>query len=145
GLVPLLGAALGDAEQRLWIYAAAVVVAAGTSAAVGRAGRRYVGGILAAAAAGLVLPLVLAALAVLEGGDALRLGVVALWLTLGAGVGIGRSSRGALTGAAAGIVLTLLALALDHLLPDVRADAVIAAVTALAAGLLPWYAMVSSG
>lgn len=144
GLVPLFAGIVPDANQ-LPAYAAAVLLAVTASALVGRAGRRYAGGVLAAVAVGLVPALVLAALSIATTGDALRLGAVALWLTLGVGIGLGRSSRGALTGAAAGTVLTVLALVLDHLLPAVQADAVVAALTAVAAGLLPWYAMVSSG
>ncbi|MEE6286659.1 EsaB/YukD family protein [Georgenia sp. MJ173] len=127
------------------LLAGGVLVAAVVAAALGRAGRHYAGGVLTAVGVGLVPALVLAGLATLDGADMLRLGLVAIWAVLGAGIGIGRASRGALTGAIAGIALTLLALALGHLLPTVEADAIVAAITAIAAGLLPWYAMTSSG
>ncbi|MEE6281243.1 EsaB/YukD family protein [Georgenia sp. MJ170] len=130
---------------RLPLLAGGVVVAAVAAAVLGRAGRHYAGGVLTAVGVGLVPALVLAALPTLDLSDTLRLGLVALWVVLGAGIGVGRASRGALTGAVAGIALTLLALALDNLLPTVEANAVVATVTALAAGLLPWYAMTSSG
>ncbi|WP_413453006.1 EsaB/YukD family protein [Georgenia phoenicis] len=124
---------------------AAAAVAALASAALGRAGRRYAGTVLLAVGLGLVPALVVSAGTLFTGEVTLRLGVLAAWVVLGAGLGIGRSSRGALTGATAGIVLTVLATALDVLLPATEADAVVAAVTAFLAGLLPWYAMASSG
>ena len=117
------------------------------SAGVGRAGRRYASSVLLALALGACVPFAL--LLVVAGRTDLAEGALAAlllaWIALGAGVGIGRNDRGALAGAAAGAALTTLHLVLDGLVSPVNADAAVAVVAAVACGLLPWWAMTTSG
>ena len=68
-----------------------------------------------------------------------------VWVALGAGIGVGRRDRGALAGALAGALITGLHLALGALVDAVHADAAVAVVAVVACGLLPWWAMTSSG
>ncbi|MDC7121723.1 EsaB/YukD family protein [Cellulomonas fimi] len=123
------------------------LVLAAIAAGLGRAGRRYAGLVLTAAVVGAGVPF--AALLLATGdvplAEAATAGSLLAWVALGAGAGIGRSDRGAAVGAVAGIVLTTLQLVLGALLPEVRADAVVAVVAVIACGLLPWWAMTASG
>lgn len=138
GAQPRTGAALPT-------LGAASVAALLAAAGLGRARRPYAGLVATAAAVGLAPAVALAGLSQLAPSVAARLGLVLLWAALLAGAGVGRGSRGALAGGAAGIGLTVLAAGLEVLLPAVPAAAVLAALVALAAGLLPWYAMTTSG
>jgi len=96
---------------------------------------------------GLALPIALtvARLGRISLPDAGRVGLLVAWLALGIGIGLGRRHRGALVGAVLGITLTGLPLLLGLTMPVHEVDALVAAVAVVACGLLPWYAMATSG
>ena len=116
-------------------------------AALGRAGHRYAGLVLTTVTVGLALPIALtvARLGRISLPDAGRVGLLVAWLALGIGIGLGRRHRGALVGAVLGITLTGLPLLLGLTMPVHEVDALVAAVAVVACGLLPWYAMATSG
>ena len=69
-----------------------------------------------------------------------------VWVVIGFGVGVGLRRRSAVAGAALGAVLTALPVALDAAgVPPMQAVAVGALAATVASGLLPWYALSSSG
>ncbi len=127
---------------------AGAVGTAGLAAALGRGGLGYVARVLTALAVGLV-PAAAASLAAAGAWptpDAFWAGGLLLATTLGLGLGLGRPDRGVLAGAGLGATLAGAALVLERLGGDsVRAAGVVATVAVLALGLLPWYAMASSG
>lgn len=127
--------------------AAGALGAAGLAAALGRGGLGYVARVLTAVAVGLV-PAAAASLAAAGAwptSDAFWAGGLLLATTLGLGLGLGRPDRGVLAGAGLGAGLAGAALVLERLGDSVRAAGVVVTVAVLALGLLPWYAMASSG
>ncbi len=135
GLVDPGPAAIGLALTALVLLAA--------SAALGRAGQRYAGLVLLALALGCAVPFALLLDANLL--ESTLAAVLLAWVALGAGIGVGRRDRGALAGALAGALLTGLHLALGALVDAVHADTAVAVVAVVACGLLPWWAMTTSG
>ncbi|KQY46243.1 EsaB/YukD family protein [Cellulomonas sp. Root137] len=121
--------------------AALVLLAA--SAGLGRGGQRYAGLVLLALALGCAVPFGLLLDANLL--ESVLAAVLLAWVALGAGIGVGRRDRGALAGALAGALITGLHLALGALVDAVHADTAVAVVAVVACGLLPWWAMTSSG
>lgn len=129
------------------ILAVALLVAVG----LGRASRRWGSIAFTAAACGLALPSALNLLAAAADAPPRPELVVAVtvslvWLCLGFGVGLGLGRRAVLAGSAAGIVLTMLPVLLAASgLQAERAIALGAVVASVVCGLLPWYALASSG
>jgi len=121
-----------------------------TALLLGRAARRWGTIACTALAAGAGLPAALSLLSALGARPRWEV-VVALtaalvWLCLGVGVGLGLRHRPVLPAALLGIVLGLLPLALAAAgLADVRAAALGGVAAAVVCGLLPWYALSSSG
>lgn len=129
-----------------WLVVLAVLAVAAVVA--GRTGHRWTALALTAAAAGAVVaaPLVVGSL---PDADALTwggAGVLLVWLVLGAGVGVALRDRAALAGAAVGAVLAgLLLLTRAAGLPVDHALALTGVASVVVCGLLPWYALSSSG
>lgn len=129
------------------LLAGLFVACLAVAAWLGRAGRLYPNLVLTAAGAGTVLPLVLSS-AALWSPSPLALvwcSTAALFVALGVGVGLGRRDRGALAGAALGVVLAVAGVLLDEWVEPTRQFALLAASALLLCGLLPWYATSSSG
>lgn len=132
-----------DAATGALTVGLAALVLLAASAGLGRAGRRYAGLVTLALAVGCAVPLAV----LLESGplESVLAGILLAWVALGAGIGVGRRDRGALAGAAAGALLTGLHLLLVALIPALHADTAVAVVAVVACGLLPWWAMTTSG
>ncbi|PJJ65701.1 EsaB/YukD family protein [Compostimonas suwonensis] len=138
--------------QPFAVVGIAWLVLALAAVVLGRMGYRWPAVAFTAAAFGLSYPVGDALLATLgrsivdPGFAALGLGLIVAWLSLGIGTGIGLAIRPALWAAAVGIVLpaltvVLLAIGVDPL----GSFAVTAVVTSVCLGLVPWYAMSTSG
>ncbi|MBA8793639.1 hypothetical protein FHX74_001244 [Friedmanniella endophytica] len=130
GTLPTPTAPTGAPEGRRWPVIAATAAAAGLCLPLGRElARAVTAGVPGDAA--LVWPVLAAAL---------------VWLVLGAGVGGGLGHRPALPAAllGAGLLAVPLALASAGLTVE-HAVAVTGGVAVVALGLLPWYALTSSG
>lgn len=130
----------------VWLGVLGVLVVAAVVA--GRTGHRWTALALTAAATGSVVatPVVLGAPADVDLLTWAATGVLLGWVVLGLGVGVALDDRPALAGSALGAVLTGLLLAVRALgLDDDTALAVTAVAAVLACGLLPFYALSSSG
>ena len=144
--VALLSVPARQAAVPATLTALALVVAVG----LGRMSHRWGCIAFTALATGLALPTALALLSALEFPRrpelVLAVTVGLVWVGLGLGVGLGLRRRPALSGSAVGVVLTLMPILLTTAgVPAERAIALTAAVASVLCGLLPWYALSTSG
>jgi len=112
-------------------------------------GRTPTGVVIAAAAAGLAVPIALTAGGQLNGSAGLVIastGAAVLWATISVGIGVARRRAGALVGGALGLVLAVLLLVLTIAgMPDGLAVGIIGVVAVVIGGMLPWIALSGSG
>lgn len=127
------------------------VVLAVAALVAGRAGARWTGIVLTAAATGLALPIGLAIGQVVSSGDtapAMTAGVVLVWawIALGLGLGVGARTRTIGVAAVVGVVLPLLGLVTWVTpAPTAAGWGVVALAAIVVCGLLPTVAMSSAG
>lgn len=144
----------GDPMVAVWGLLASMTVLLAVSAGLGLGGLTRVSGCLAAAAAGLTLPLgVVSATAAVVHGSLSWPPLLAVTVVLAAastvvlvGLGLARRRPGAAAGGALGAVLaTLLLVLLVVGLPAVTAAAITGTIAAFATGPLPWIALSAAG
>ena len=127
-----------------------VAVVTAVATLLGRLGHRWVCIALTAAAAGACVPVARSVLRLAGAAPTPLLwaavSAVLVWVVLGLGVGVGLRRRPAVAGAALGAVLAALPVALGLLGVGPEQSLAVGAVAAsVSCGLLPWYALSSSG
>jgi type VII secretion integral membrane protein EccD len=153
--IGLLAAAAGLTVSRLDVVIPAAVLAIGFGTFVvialvaGRAGGRWMTTAALSVAIGISAPLALSLAPPLAPADDLRTALItalAVWIAIALALGAGLGKRPAWWGSVIGALLAALPLALLWLgVPALGAVGVTAVVAVVVAGLLPWYAMSSSG